>query len=210
MFGIFWLIQVAIILRGIEGIRFLESYAAPLLLGSSVALLIWGFNAGGGIGNVFSASSNADQRRPELLVAVRPGLAANVGYWITLSMNIPDFTRYAKDQRSQIVGQSIAMPLTMTGFSFIGIAVTAATIIVYGEPIWDPVTLVARLLADLPVLLVARDGDRRDRADLDEHGGQRRLAVERLLQPLAAPDLVPDGRHDHRGDRDHLVPVEAL
>ena len=69
-------------------------------------------------------------------------------------MNIPDFTRYAKDQRSQVVGQSIAMPLTMTGFSFIGIAVTCATVIEFGEAIWDPVTLVATLLDDLPVLLV--------------------------------------------------------
>ena len=69
-------------------------------------------------------------------------------------MNIPDFTRYAKDQRSQLVGQSIAMPLTMTGFSFIGIAVTSATVVEFDEAIWDPVTLVARLLADLPILLV--------------------------------------------------------
>ena len=69
-------------------------------------------------------------------------------------MNIPDFTRYAKDQRSQVVGQSIAMPLTMTGFSFIGIAVTSATIVKYGEPIGTRSMLVARLLADLPILLV--------------------------------------------------------
>ncbi len=153
-FGVFWLVQVAIILRGIEGIRFLESYAAPLLLGSSVALLVWAFSAGNGIGNVFSASSNLVTDDQSFWSLFGPGLAANVGYWITLSMNIPDFTRYAKDQRSQIIGQSIAMPLTMTGFSFIGIAVTAATVIVYDEAIWDPVTLVARLLADLPLLLV--------------------------------------------------------
>jgi nucleobase:cation symporter-1, NCS1 family len=153
-FAVFWLVQVAIILRGIEGIKFLESYAAPLLLGSSVALLIWAFSAGDGIGNVFSASSNLITDDQSFWSLFGPGLAANVGYWITLSMNIPDFTRYAKDQRSQIVGQSIAMPLTMTGFSFIGIAVTAATVIVYDEAIWDPVTLVARLLADLPALLV--------------------------------------------------------
>ena len=147
----FWLIQVAIILRGIDGIKFLESYAAPLLLGSSVALLIWGFGVGG---NIFSASSQLITDDQSFWALFGPGLAANVGYWITLSMNIPDFTRYAKDQRSQIVGQSIAMPLTMTGFSFIGIAVTAATIVEFGEPIWDPVTLVARLLDGLPVLLV--------------------------------------------------------
>jgi len=150
-FGVFWLVQVAIILRGIEGIKFLESYAAPLLLASSVGLLIWGFGVGG---NVFAKSSSLIADDQSFWSLFGPGLAANVGYWITLSMNIPDFTRYAKSQRSQLVGQSIAMPLTMTGFSFIGIAVTAATIAEYGEPIWDPVVLVARLLDDLPVLLV--------------------------------------------------------
>ena len=116
MFGIFWAIQVAIILRGIEGIRFLESYAAPLLLGSSDALLIRAFDSGGAISNVFSASSKLITDDQSFWALFGPGLAANVGYWITLSMNIPDFTRYAKNQRSQIVGQSIAMPLTMTGF----------------------------------------------------------------------------------------------
>jgi nucleobase:cation symporter-1, NCS1 family len=150
-FGVFWLVQVAIILRGIEGIKFLESYAAPLLLASSVGLLIWGFGVGG---NVFSATSQLVADDQSFWSLFGPGLAANVGYWITLSMNIPDFTRYAKDQRSQVVGQTIAMPLTMTGFSFVGIAVTAATVKEYGEAIWDPVTLVARLLDDLPVLLV--------------------------------------------------------
>src|SRR3954470_3250503 len=150
-FAVFWLVQVAIILRGIEGIKFLESWAAPLLLGSSVALLIWAFNVGG---NVFSASSKLITDDQSFWSLFGPGLAANVGYWITLSMNIPDFTRYAKDQRSQVVGQSLAMPLTMTGFSFIGIAVTSATIVEYGKPIWDPVALVAQLLDGLPVLLV--------------------------------------------------------
>jgi nucleobase:cation symporter-1, NCS1 family len=149
-FAVFWAIQVAIILRGIEGIRLLESWAAPLLLGSSVALLIWGFGVGG---NVFSASSKLITDHQSFWSLFGPGLAANVGYWITLSMNIPDFTRYARDQRSQVVGQSIAMPLTMTGFSFIGIAVTSATVVIYGEAIWDPVTLVARLLDGLPILL---------------------------------------------------------
>jgi nucleobase:cation symporter-1, NCS1 family len=150
-FGVFWIVQVAIILRGIEGIKVLESYAAPLLLASSVGLLIWGFGVGG---NVFAATSQLVTDDQSFWSLFGPGLAANVGYWITLSMNIPDFTRYAKDQRSQIIGQSIAMPLTMTGFSFIGIAVTAATVKEFGEAIWDPVTLVARLLDDLPVLLV--------------------------------------------------------
>jgi nucleobase:cation symporter-1, NCS1 family len=153
-FAVFWLIQVAIILRGIEGIKILESWAAPLLIGGSVGLLIWGFSAGDGISNVFSSSSKLISDDQTFWSLFAPGLAANIGYWITLSLNIPDFTRFAKDQRSQVVGQSIGLPLTMTGFSFVGIAVTTATIVVYGEPIWDPVLLVARLLDDLPVLLV--------------------------------------------------------
>jgi NCS1 family nucleobase:cation symporter-1 len=81
-------------------------------------------------------------------------LAANVGYWITLSLNIPDFTRYAQSQRSQVVGQAIGLPLTMTAFSFIGIAVTAATVVVFGEAIWDPVVLITRLTGDVPALLI--------------------------------------------------------
>jgi NCS1 family nucleobase:cation symporter-1 len=153
-FGAFWLIELAIILRGIEGIRWLERTAAPLLIGGSVALLIWGFDAGGGIGNVFSASSKLVSDDQSFWSLFAPGLAANIGYWITLSLNIPDFTRYARDQKSQVVGQSIAMPLTMTAFSFVGIAVTAATIVVYDKAIWDPVALVAQLLDDLPILLV--------------------------------------------------------
>ena len=150
-FAVFWLIQVGIILRGIEGIRHLESFAAPLLLGSSVALLVWAFGVGG---DIFTNSAKLTSDDQDFWALFGPGLAANVGYWITLSMNIPDFTRYAKDQRSQIVGQSIAMPLTMTGFSFVGIVVTAATIDEFGEAIWDPVALVAQLLDDVPALLV--------------------------------------------------------
>jgi nucleobase:cation symporter-1, NCS1 family len=153
-FAAFWLVQVAIILRGVEGVRWLERTAAPLLIGGSVGLVIWGFSAGHGIGNVFSTSSSLITDHQGFWSLFAPGLAANIGYWITLSLNIPDFTRFSKDQKSQVVGQSIGLPLTMTGFSFVGIAVTAATIVVYGKPIWDPVALVTRLLGDLPVLLV--------------------------------------------------------
>ena len=125
-------------------------------------------------------------------------------------MNIPDFTRYAKDQRSQVVGQSIAMPLTMTGFSFIGIAVTCGDDRRVRRADLGP-GHARRAAARRPAGPARlRDGDRRDRADLDEHGGQRRLAVQRLLEPVAAPDLVPHRRPDHRGDRRDLVPVAAL
>ena len=72
-------------------------------------------------------------------------MTANVGYWSTLSLNIPDFTRYAKSQRSQALGQAIGLPPTMTAFAFIGVAVTSATIVIFGEAIWDPVVLIARI-----------------------------------------------------------------
>jgi nucleobase:cation symporter-1, NCS1 family len=153
-FFVFWAIQLVIILRGIEGVKWFESYSAPLLIGGSLALLIWGFVAGGGIGNVFSTSAQLQQGQTPFWSLFWPSLAANVGYWITLSLNIPDFTRYAKSQRSQVLGQALGLPLTMTAFSFIGIAVTAATVVVFGEAIWDPVVLVTRLASDFPIVLI--------------------------------------------------------
>jgi nucleobase:cation symporter-1, NCS1 family len=153
-FLVFWVIQLAIILTGVEGVKWFESISAPLLLGGSLALLIWGFVAGGGVGNVFSTSAELQQGNAPFWALFFPSLAANVGYWITLSLNIPDFTRYAKNQRSQIIGQALGLPLTMTAFSFIGIAVTAATIVVFGEAIWDPVQLITRLTSGIPLLLI--------------------------------------------------------
>jgi NCS1 family nucleobase:cation symporter-1 len=150
----FWVIQLAIILTGIEGVKWFESYTAPLLIAGSVALLIWGFYAGGGVGGVFTNSAQLQQGNTPFWSLFWPSLAANVGYWITLSLNIPDFTRYAKSQRSQVVGQALGLPLTMTAFSFVGIAVTAATVVVFGEAIWDPVTLITRLTGDLPAVLI--------------------------------------------------------
>lgn len=73
---------------------------------------------------------------------------------MTLSLNIPDFTRFAKSQKSQITGQAIGLALTMTAFSFIGIAVTAATVVVFGEAIWNPVALVTRIAGSLPLILI--------------------------------------------------------
>jgi nucleobase:cation symporter-1, NCS1 family len=150
----FWAVQVVIILTGIEGVKWFESYTAPLLIAGSLALLAWGFVAVGGIGTVFTTSAQLQQGDAPFWALFWPSLAANVGYWITLSLNIPDFTRYAQSQRSQVVGQAIGLPITMTAFSFIGIAVTAATIVVFDEAIWDPVALVTQLTTDIPVLLI--------------------------------------------------------
>jgi len=144
-FAIFWLIQVAIILRGLEGIKMLESWSAPLLLAGGLALLLWAIRNGGGLGHILAESSRLRQGNMPFWQLFPAALTANVGYWATLSLNIPDFTRYARSQRSQALGQAFGLPTTMTMFAFIGVAVTSATIVLFGEAIWDPVVLIARI-----------------------------------------------------------------
>ena len=141
----FWLLQVAIIIKGTEGIKILESWSAPLLLGGGLALLIWAINRGGGLGTILSESRRLQTGNTPFWSLFPAALTANVGYWATLSLNIPDFTRYAKSQKSQATGQALGLPTTMTLFAFIGVAVTSATIVIFGEAIWDPITLVARI-----------------------------------------------------------------
>ena len=144
-FGIFWLIQVGIILKGTEGIKVLESWSAPLLLGGGLVLLWWAVRNGGGMTNVLNASTRLREGSTPFWTLFPAALTANVGYWATLSLNIPDFTRYAKSQRSQAMGQLLGLPGTMTLFAFIGVAVTSATILLFGEAVWDPVQLISRI-----------------------------------------------------------------
>jgi NCS1 family nucleobase:cation symporter-1 len=144
-FAIFWLVQVAIIFKGTEGIKVLESWSAPLLLVGGTILLLWAIRNGGGLGNVLTQSERLQQGSTPFWALFPAALTANVGYWATLSLNIPDFTRYARSQRSQVLGQALGLPTTMTAFAFIGVAVTSATIVIFGEAIWDPVVLVSRI-----------------------------------------------------------------
>jgi NCS1 family nucleobase:cation symporter-1 len=154
-FAVFWLVQVAVILRGLEGIKKLESWSAPLLLGGGVILLGWAIRQGGGLGLVLSESARLQTHHTPFWQLFPAGLTANVGYWATLSLNIPDFTRYARSQRDQALGQALGLPTTMTAFAFIGVAVTSATIVVFGEAIWDPVTLIARIGSRSVIILGA-------------------------------------------------------
>lgn len=149
---IFWLIEVLIIIRGIEGIRHLESWAAPLLLLGGVMLLVWASTRAGGLGRALAVSSTLQKERGNFWAIFPGALTASVGYWATLSLNIPDFTRYARSQKSQMLGQALGLPFTMTAFAFIGVAVTSATILIYGEAIPDPVELIKRF-DSLPVIL---------------------------------------------------------
>jgi NCS1 family nucleobase:cation symporter-1 len=144
-FAIFWIIQVLVILRGTEGIKVLESWSAPLLLIGGALLLWWAITHAGGFGRVLGQSASLRKGQLPFWTLFPAALTANVGYWATLSLNIPDFTRYAKSQRSQMLGQALGLPTTMTAFAFIGVAVTSATIIVFGDAIWDPVVLVGRI-----------------------------------------------------------------
>ncbi|HYE65619.1 MAG TPA: NCS1 family nucleobase:cation symporter-1 [Pyrinomonadaceae bacterium] len=143
-FFLFWVIQVFIILKGIEGIKYLETWAAPLLLAGGVGLLAWASWRAGGLGRVLSESSALQKQHANFWNIFPGALTASVGYWATLSLNIPDFTRYAKSQKSQMLGQALGLPLTMTAFAFIGVAVTSATLLIYGTALPDPVALVAR------------------------------------------------------------------
>ncbi len=151
-FFLFWIIQVAIIFKGIEGIKYLETWAAPLLLLGGLVLLIWASNAAGGLGNILSGSSVLQKNSVSFWTIFPGALTASVGYWATLSLNIPDFTRYAKSQKSQMLGQALGLPLTMTAFAFIGVAVTSATVIIYGEAIPDPVKLIQKFDSTLVIL----------------------------------------------------------
>jgi NCS1 family nucleobase:cation symporter-1 len=153
-FAIFWLIQVVIILKGTEGIKVLESWSAPLLLAGGALLLWWAIRNGGGLGNILTESQRLQKGHGAFWALFPAALTANVGYWATLSLNIPDFTRYAKSQRSQALGQALGLPTTMTAFAFIGVAVTSATIVIFGRAVWDPVQLVG-MIGRAPVIIFA-------------------------------------------------------
>jgi NCS1 family nucleobase:cation symporter-1 len=141
-FGVFWLLNVFFIWRGTESIRFLETWAAPFLIAMGLALLGWGIARTDGLGAMLAVTSPKEPK--PFWPLFWPNLTAMVGFWATLSINIPDFTRYARSQRDQMVGQAIGLPGTMLLFAFIGVAVTGATIIVFREPIWDPTVLVSK------------------------------------------------------------------
>jgi len=151
-FAIFWAMNVYFIINGTESIRWLESLSAPFLIVVGLALLWWAYDRGGGWGPILSQPSKF-QTAGEFWRFFVPALTGMVGFWATLSLNIPDFSRYAKSQRAQMMGQAIGLPPTMTLYSFIGVAVTSATIVIFGEAIWDPVVLLARFNNPIIILL---------------------------------------------------------
>jgi nucleobase:cation symporter-1, NCS1 family len=143
----FWGVNMLVIYRGIESIRFLLNIKAPLLIVLGLALLAWAWSAAGGAGPMLSQPSQFAAGGPKagaFWSFFFPALTANISFWATLSLNIPDFTRYSKSQRDQVVGQALGLPMTMGLYSFIGVAVTSATVVIYGEALWDPVVVLSR------------------------------------------------------------------
>jgi NCS1 family nucleobase:cation symporter-1 len=148
----FWALNMYVVWRGVESIRFLQSYSAPLMIVLSLTLLVFMLHKAGGFGPMLSTPSQF-KTTGEFLKVFLPSLTAMVGYWATLSLNIPDFTRYAKNQESQIVGQAFGLPVAMVTYSFLGIAVTSASTVVFGHAIWSPVELLGKFHQPLVAFL---------------------------------------------------------
>ena len=156
-FMFFWGVNMLVIYKGIESIRLLLNIKAPLLIALGLVLLWWAWRNAGGFGPILSQPSAFDPGQPkagQFWGFFFPALTGMVGFWATLSLNIPDFSRYARTQRDQVVGQALGLPLTMALYSFIGVAVTSATTIIYGQTIWDPVDVLTRF-KNPTVLVVA-------------------------------------------------------
>ncbi len=147
-FLVFWAMHLYFIRNGTESIRWLEVLAAPFLLAMGFALLIWAYVTAGGFGEMLSAPSQfieGGAKEGQFWGTFFISLTGMVGFWATMALNIPDFTRYAKNQRAQIIGQAIGLPIPMALFAFISVAVTSATVTIYGEAIWNPVELAGRM-----------------------------------------------------------------
>ena len=151
-FLIFWLINMYVVYLGVDSIKKLLVFKAFFLPIAALALLFWAINAVHGLGPILKEPSKFTNNAA-FWDFFFPALTGMVGYWATLSLNIPDFTRYAKNQKAQIEGQAIGLPTSMTLFSFIGVVVTSATVILYGETIWDPLILAGKFSSKFVVSL---------------------------------------------------------
>jgi NCS1 family nucleobase:cation symporter-1 len=149
-FLLFWGLNVYIIYRGMDLLRSVENWAAPFVLVMTAVLLAWAVGEADGLGPLLSQQGRLTSPADFWPVFV-PSLTAMIGYWATLSLNMPDFTRFGRSQREQVVGQVVALPTTMFVFAAMGVLITSATLVIYGEAIWDPIQLVGRFSSPLVV-----------------------------------------------------------
>ena len=149
-FLVFWGLNIFIIYKGMDVLRLVENWAAPFVLVMTGALLVWAVREAHGLGPLLQQPGKF-RTLGEFIPVFIPSLTAMIGYWATLSLNMPDFTRFGRSQREQIVGQVVALPTTMSVFAAMGVLITSATVILYGEAIWDPVKLVGRFSSPVVV-----------------------------------------------------------
>ncbi len=150
-FSVFWLLNIFIILRGMNAIRRFENWAAPFVLVVAAFLLIWMTVQAKGLGPIVSEGGKVGWG-PDFWKLFFPSLMGMIAFWSTLSLNMPDFTRFGKSQRQQMLGQILGLPTTMTIFPLMAVLITSATVVVYGKPIWDPIALTGQFHNPLVVL----------------------------------------------------------
>jgi NCS1 family nucleobase:cation symporter-1 len=147
-FILFWALHLYFIARGPESIRWIESITAPVKVVIVLALLGWAYTRANGFGEMMHAPSqfvDGGKKAGQFWALFWPSFTAMVGFWSTLAMNIPDFTRFARSQKDQFVGQTVGLPIPMGLLAFVGVAVTSATVTIYGKAIWDPVDLAGHM-----------------------------------------------------------------
>jgi NCS1 family nucleobase:cation symporter-1 len=142
-FLIFWALNILIVFKGMDLLRKVENWAAPYVLVMTALLVVWAVKRAHGFGAIMSQPGKFPDFASFFPVFV-PSLTAMIGFWATLSLNMPDFTRFGRSQREQMVGQVVALPTTMTVFAAMGVLITSASALIYGKAIWDPVELVGR------------------------------------------------------------------
>jgi NCS1 family nucleobase:cation symporter-1 len=149
-FLLFWLLNIAIVYRGMDLLRKVENWAAPFVLVMAGVLVWWAVSRAHGLGPLLSQPGKFESPAAFFRIFI-PSLTAMIGFWATLSLNMPDFTRFGRSQREQVIGQAVALPTTMFVFAAMGVLITSATTIIYGEIIWDPIKLVGRFSSPLVI-----------------------------------------------------------
>jgi NCS1 family nucleobase:cation symporter-1 len=151
-FAVFWGLNIAIVYRGMDLLRKVENWAAPFVLFMTLLLLVWAVREAKGLGPLLAQPGKFHTPGAFLRIFI-PSLTAMIGFWATLSLNMPDFTRFGRSQREQVIGQVVALPTTMFVFAAMGVLITSATTIIYGETIWDPIKLIGRFSSPLVIAI---------------------------------------------------------
>jgi NCS1 family nucleobase:cation symporter-1 len=149
-FLLFWALNIYIIYRGMDLLRKVENWAAPFVLIMAAALMVWVLWKAKGLGVIVHGEDNFASFGEFWKVFI-PSLTGMIGYWSTLSLNMPDFTRFSRSQRDQTIGQTVALPTTMVVFAAMGVIITSASTVIFGKIIWDPVQLVGQFTQPIVV-----------------------------------------------------------